>query len=223
MRKLVKGCGFFILIVIVLAVAVILIPSKDKEVAANSVQTPIAQEDIEEDSSPVTEEIESQEVEKTQESNKIKDFKSYLEALDKEIGYDVLKENLITGKIFNEVNKMQDRNETYSYMILYLEDKRKILKDIISKLDSLRDRIENSEIYSANQDLYMAAINMDYTVLYLMDAIKETRDHDTVSRSTANFADKYSKERDKYMDKFFGFYKFQVEKQGLEDVFDLIK
>jgi RNA processing factor Prp31 len=204
-------------------VAVILIPSKDKEVAANSVQTPIAQEDIEEDSSPVTEEIESQEVEKTQESNKIKDFKSYLEALDKEIGYDVLKENLITGKIFNEVNKMQDRNETYSYMILYLEDKRKILKDIISKLDSLRDRIENSEIYSANQDLYMAAINMDYTVLYLMDAIKETRDHDTVSRSTANFADKYSKERDKYMDKFFGFYKFQVEKQGLEDVFDLIK
>ncbi|MDK2839040.1 MAG: hypothetical protein PWQ83_575 [Thermosipho sp. (in: thermotogales)] len=218
MRKLVKGCGFFILIVIVLAVAVILIPSKDKEVAANSVQTPIAQEDIEEDSSPVTEEVES-----TQESSKIKDFKSYLEALDKEIGYDVLKENLITGKIFNEVNKMQDRNETYSYMIYYLEDKRKILKDIISKLDSLRDRIENSEIYSANQDLYMAAINMDYTVLYLMDAIKETRDHDTVSRSTANFADKYSKERDKYIDKFFGFYKFQVEKQGIEDVFGLIK
>jgi hypothetical protein len=64
---------------------------------------------------------------------------------------------------------------------------------------------------------------MDYTVLYLMDAIKETRDHDTVSRSTANFADKYSKERDKYIDKFFGFYKFQVEKQGIEDVFGLIK
>ncbi|WP_126992397.1 hypothetical protein [Thermosipho globiformans] len=218
MRKLVRGCGFFILIVVVLAVAVLLIPSKDKEVATNSVQTPIAQEVIEEDSSPVTEEVEN-----TQESSKIKDFKSYLEALDKEIGYDVLKENLITGKIFNEVNKMQDRNETYSYMIYYLEDKRKILKDIISKLDSLRDRIENSEIYNANQDLYMAAINMDYTVLYLMDAIKETRDHDTVSRSTANFADKYSKERDKYMDKFFGFYKFQVEKQGLEDVFGLIK
>ncbi|ACJ76137.1 hypothetical protein THA_1700 [Thermosipho africanus TCF52B] len=218
MRKLVKGCGFFILIVIVMAVAVLLVPSKDKEVAADNVQTPIAQEDIEEDSSLVTEEVES-----TQESSKIKDFKSYLEALDKEIGYDVLKENLITGKIFNEVNKMQDRNETYSYMIYYLEDKRKILKDIISKLDSLRDRIENSEIYSANQDLYMAAINMDYTVLYLMDAIKETRDHDTVSRSTANFADKYSKERDKYIDKFFGFYKFQVEKQGIEDVFGLIK
>ncbi|EKF49277.1 hypothetical protein H17ap60334_05824 [Thermosipho africanus H17ap60334] len=206
------------MIVIVMAVAVLLVPSKDKEVAADNVQTPIAQEDIEEDSSLVTEEVES-----TQESSKIKDFKSYLEALDKEIGYDVLKENLITGKIFNEVNKMQDRNETYSYMIYYLEDKRKILKDIISKLDSLRDRIENSEIYSANQNLYMAAINMDYTVLYLMDAIKETRDHDTVSRSTANFADKYSKERDKYIDKFFGFYKFQVEKQGIEDVFGLIK
>ncbi|MBB6061726.1 RNA processing factor Prp31 [Thermosipho japonicus] len=223
MRKLVRGCGFFILIVVVLAVVVLLIPSKDKEVATNSVQTPIAQEDIEEDSSPVTEEVEPQEVENTQESTKIKDFKSYLEALDKEIGYDVLKENLITGKIFDELNKMQNRNETYSYMIYYLEDKRKILKDIISKLDSLRDRIENSEIYNANQDLYMAAINMDYTVLYLMDAIKETRDHDTVSRSTANFADKYSKERDKYMDKFFGFYKFQVEKQGLKDVFGLIK